>query len=163
MIPSPLALIEPSIKETCSNMLENSIASYTYGWPAARIGPNSVTIPQIIDDEYLLEEGEGIQPIHKPSRLAFFYYYIKMCEAPREISDSILLFGQNPAEQGITTPLTQYISSMPKHCVKVDELLANLPSYLQEANEQTVDECFRVQGLVLRTRYVRSHVKPHQV
>jgi hypothetical protein len=118
----------------------------------AMSGPNLVSVPQAIDDEYLLEEGEGFQPADRASKLHFFRFYRKMCEVPREITDSVHAFGQSALEQGSTSPLIQYISEMPKYCQQLDEMLGNLPSHLQEANESVVEECFKIQGLVLRVR-----------
>lgn len=113
---------------------------------------NSVPIPQAIDDEYLMEEGEGCQPADRPSKLDFFRNYLQLCVVPREITDRMYAFGQNSIEQSSTTSLTQYISEMPKYCVQLDEMLGNLPSQLREVNEPVVEECFRVQSLVLRIR-----------
>lgn len=109
-------------------------------------------LPQAIDDEYLLVEGEGCQPANKPSRLEFFRNYLQLSEVPREITDSMHALGQNSIEQGSTTSLTHYVSEMPKYCLQLDEMLDNLPSQLQEANQPVVEECFRVQSLVLSIR-----------
>ena len=111
-----------------------------------------VPTPQPIDDEYLAEEGEGVQPPDKPSRLEFFQYYRRLSDVPTDIADNIHLVFQGLAEQGSTSLLTTYISEMPKYCQKLSELLDNLPSHLQEANEHAVDECFQIQGQILRTR-----------
>ncbi|KAL7951982.1 fungal-specific transcription factor domain-containing protein [Trichoderma barbatum] len=139
------------------SVIMDSIASYTFGWPMTMSGPNSVPTPQPIDDEYLLEEGEGYQPADKPSRLDFFRYYRRMCDIPHKIADNIYLLGQNLVEQGSNSLLTQYISEIPKYCLQLDELLGSLPSHLQEVNEHAVEECFQVQGHIIRTRstYVR--------
>ncbi|KAL7920774.1 fungal-specific transcription factor domain-containing protein [Trichoderma austrokoningii] len=143
-----------------TSLIMDSIASYTFGWPIAMGRTNSVPLPQAIDDEYLLEEGEGYQPAHKPSRLEFFRNYLQLSEVPREITDSMHALGQNSIEQGSTTSLTQYVSEMPKYCLQLDEMLGNLPSQLQEANQPVVEECFRVQSLVLsiRSTYVRLSI-----
>lgn len=138
--------------EARNDLTNNSIASYTFGWPIATSKTNYVPLPQAIDDEYLLEEGEGYQPANKPSKLEFFRNYLQLSEVPREITDSMHALGQNSIEQGSTTSLTQYVSEMPKYCLQLDEMLDNLPSQLQEANQPVVEECFRVQSLVLSIR-----------
>jgi hypothetical protein len=111
-----------------------------------------VPLPQPIDDEYLLEEGEGRQPANKPSRLEFFRNYLQLSEVPREITDSMHGLGQNSIEQSSTTSLTQYVSEMPKYCLQLDEMLGNLPSQLREENQPVAEECFRVQSLILSIR-----------
>lgn len=111
-----------------------------------------VPIPQPIDDEYLAEVGEGSQPSDKPSMLDFFQYYRRLSDVPKEIADSIHLVFQSLVEQGSTSLLTRYVSEMPTYCNKLEELLGNLPSHLQEANAHAVDECFQIQGQIMRTR-----------
>lgn len=141
-------------------LIMDSIASYTFGWPVATSKINHVPLPQAIDDEYLLVEGEGCQPANMPSRLEFFRIYLQLSEVPREITDSMHALGQNSIEQGSTTSLTQYVSELPKYCLQLDEMLDNLPSQLQEANRPVVEECFRVQSLVISIRsvYVRLSI-----
>ncbi|UKZ67833.1 uncharacterized protein TrAtP1_008992 [Trichoderma atroviride] len=144
-----------------TSLIMDSIASYTFGWPLATSRTNYVPLPQAIDDEYLLEEGEGYQPANKPSKLEFFRNYLQLSEVPREITDSMHALGQNSIEQGSATSLTQYVSEMPKYCLRLDEMLDNLPRELQEANQPVVEECFRVQSLVLSIRsnyYVRLSI-----
>ncbi|KAL6696859.1 fungal-specific transcription factor domain-containing protein [Trichoderma pleuroticola] len=136
------------------SIIMDSIASYTFGWQMNITVPNLVSTPQAIDDEYLQEEGEGSQPVDKPSRLDFFRYYRHMCDVPRDIAANIHLLGQNLGGQRSNSLLTQYISEIPKYCHQLDEFLGNLPSHLQEANEHAVDECFQIQGQILRTRSI---------
>ncbi|KAL9483483.1 hypothetical protein ACSS6W_002272 [Trichoderma asperelloides] len=161
-IPEPTNQLEREMRRRVwhISLIMDSIASYTFGWPIATSKANSVSIPQAVDDEYLLEEGEGQQPTNKPSRLDFFRYYLQLCEVPREITDRMHAFGQSSIEQSSTTSLTQYISEMPKYCLQLDEMLGNLPSQLQEVNAPIAEECFRVQGIVLRIRsiYVRLSI-----
>ncbi|EHK24010.1 uncharacterized protein TRIVIDRAFT_67649 [Trichoderma virens Gv29-8] len=77
-----------------------------------------------------------------------------MCDVPREIAENIHLVGQSLGEQGSISLLTKYISEIPKYCLQFDEFISSLPSHLQEANEHAVDECFQIQGQILRTRSV---------
>ncbi|KAL7815244.1 hypothetical protein V8C26DRAFT_421186 [Trichoderma gracile] len=137
-------------------IIMDKIASFTFGWNAVGVS-NTVPIPQPIDDEYLVEVGEGSQPPDRPSMLDFFRYYRRLSDVPKEIADNLHLIFQSLAEQGSTSLLTTYISEIPKYCEKLNELLVNLPGHLQEANAHAVDECFQIQGQLMRTRtlYVR--------
>nr|WVH32803.1 fungal specific transcription factor domain [Trichoderma asperellum] len=161
-IPEPTNQLEREMRRRVwhISLIMDSIASYTFGWPIATNKANSVPVPQAVDDEYLLEEGEGQQPANKPSRLDFFRYYLQLCEVPREITDRMHALGQSSIEQSSTTSLTQYISEMPKYCLQLDEMLGNLPSQLQGVNAPIAEECFQVQGIVLRIRsiYVRLSI-----
>jgi hypothetical protein len=114
--------------------------------------PNTVPIPQPIDDEYLAAVGEGSQPPDTPSKLDFFQYYRRLSDVPKEIADNLHLIFQSLAEQNTTSLLTTYISEIPKYCEKLNELLVSLPSHLQEAHAHAVDECFQIQGQIMRTR-----------
>ncbi|KAL7928363.1 hypothetical protein V8C35DRAFT_326004 [Trichoderma chlorosporum] len=134
------------------SIIMDSIASYTFGWSRTILGPNLVPLPQIIDDEYLLEEGEGSQPADRPSRLEFFRHYRQMCDVPFEIAENIHMLGQSQSEYGSKSLLTKYISELPKYCLQLDEFLDGLPEHLQEVNEHVVDECFQIQGQILKTR-----------
>ncbi|KAL6871763.1 fungal-specific transcription factor domain-containing protein [Trichoderma longibrachiatum] len=133
-------------------VIMDKISSFTFGWNVVTVSNITVSIPEPIDDEYLAEFGQASQPPDKPSLLDFFRYYRRLSDVPKEIADNIHLIFQSLVEQGSTSLLTTYISEIPKYCEKLDELLLNLPSHLQEANAHAVDECFQIQGQIMRTR-----------
>ncbi|KAJ9645506.1 hypothetical protein H2204_001086 [Knufia peltigerae] len=45
---------------------------------------NDFPLPQAVDDEYLLEDGEGVQPAHQESRIILFIHCIKLFEIQRD-------------------------------------------------------------------------------
>ncbi|KAA8647674.1 fungal specific transcription factor domain-containing protein [Aspergillus tanneri] len=111
-------------------------------------------------DEYLSESEEGHQPENIPSRLAFFNHYITLCDISRDIMDRLNAVGGNSSEQNGITALTQYLSEMPKLCLRLDEFLGGLPSHLENhvyGIHGLLEDCFHMQGQILRTRalYIR--------
>ncbi|EMT72783.1 hypothetical protein FOC4_g10004265 [Fusarium odoratissimum] len=54
------------------------LTSSLFGWNSVIMYENACPLPQMIDDEYLLEEGEGIQPMNKPSLLDALTVSIKV-------------------------------------------------------------------------------------
>ncbi|KAG7418922.1 hypothetical protein Forpe1208_v002109 [Fusarium oxysporum f. sp. rapae] len=54
------------------------LTSSLFGWNSVIMYDNTCPLPQMIDDEYLLKEGEGIQPMNKPSLLDALTVSIKV-------------------------------------------------------------------------------------
>lgn len=113
---------------------------------------NSVPKPQAIDDEYLVEYGEGQQPEGIPSRLTFFSRYIVFCEISKDILERLHSFDRGSLERLSMPVLTQYLSEVPTMCLRLDEFLNSLPAHLQNQGQGTKNELFLMQGQILKIR-----------
>ncbi|KAL5313451.1 hypothetical protein ACEPPN_019184 [Leptodophora sp. 'Broadleaf-Isolate-01'] len=60
----------------------------TFGRPTMLPDSSSVPLPLIVDDEYLLEDGEGTQPITLQCRIGSFVYTIQLLDILNEVLHS---------------------------------------------------------------------------
>lgn len=126
----------------------------TFGRPLMILHPSHVKYPQLIDDEYLLDEGEGSQPASHESRLGFFVETIKLFDILDDILSTVYLkdseVDSQPGQQNISFAIMRLNSDL-------DTFFADLPPHLRPAHGQdwpgiSRDSCFSLQANVLYTR-----------
>jgi hypothetical protein len=108
-------------------------------------------MPELIDDEYLSETGEGKQPQGVPSRLAFFVYGMKLLDI-RENFQSHLLKTRSRTSSG------QELGTVLDLVSDLDHFLDSLPPYLRTDHAYSPpasgnEDCFKLQARVLKARY----------
>jgi hypothetical protein len=113
-----------------------------------------VPLPELIDDEYLSETNEGLQPQNVPSRLAFFFYAIKL----HNIREKTRIPGTKYLNSGRKRYSGQELGAMVDVTSDLDTFLEDLPPYLRNDHASAYpvsgnEVCFKLQARVLRARY----------
>lgn len=112
----------------------------------------SVPPPEPIDDEYLSESCEGLQPSDRPSYLAFFVHSVALFDVLNEILAKFYTEGES-----ISDKTADSLSHVLQLSSKLDELGYSIPLYLREGAELTrLDEelrgCLQMQANILKSR-----------
>ncbi|KAF4452143.1 hypothetical protein F53441_4981 [Fusarium austroafricanum] len=130
------------------------LMSSLFGWNSVIMYDNTCPLPQIIDDEYLQEEGEGIQPMNQPSLLDALIVSIKVFNIIAEAREvNVTSF----AEEMQMSELTRILQLNEK----LNKIEADLPTHLKyESNGRkgtTREEVLMFQAEVVNIRilYVR--------
>ncbi|OJJ42358.1 hypothetical protein ASPZODRAFT_137296, partial [Penicilliopsis zonata CBS 506.65] len=134
-------------------------AATSSGWPVTPLVPNPVPFPAEIDDEYLLESGEGRQPENIPSRVSFFNQYAKLTVSIcTEILEKVYSYVDEKSDGNPHLTCYHYLRDVPEMCSRLDDFVENLPPHLKQQNfssgNRELDECFHTQGEILRQRAV---------
>lgn len=113
-----------------------------------------VPLPELIDDEYLSETNEGLQPQNVPSRLAYFLYAIKL----HNIRERSRIPGTKYLNSGRKRYSGREISDVLDLTSDLDSFLEDLPPYLRSNHASAYpasgnEACFKLQARVLRARY----------
>lgn len=139
--------------------IDYRLSATTFGRPVLHCGPNLVPLPQAIDDEYLLEVGEGRQPDDKPSRMSFFIQSIALFDI---LNDILTKFYSHPNRSQAEMP-SEYLTEIPRLCSRLEGFLDGLPQHLkiQQNSEKPGGpaNCFQVQSQILKSRYYSLQTK----
>jgi hypothetical protein len=115
-----------------------------------------VPLPQILDDEVLLPEGNKPQSRHTESRIALFVYSIKLFDILHEILVTIYNISERNYENEITSCRWwsgQRLHSMLRLNAALDDLLETVPIHLKLNVGQTTDDgCQLMQSNVFQAR-----------
>ena len=124
--------------------------------------PNEVTLPEMIDDEYLSTTQEGKQPRDTPSRLGAFVYSRMLFELLGQVLD----FLSSPALHNATQARDQsHMSDILSHVLdlnrELDRFTESVPQYLRKTETTTPyaaqptskDNHVHLQQRVLHCRY----------
>lgn len=130
----------------------------TYGRPPMAAGHPDVIMPSAIDDEYLLQDGEGVQPPDQPSRMVAFVYSILLTNILEEV---LLTFYHRPDAR-------LYLDSFPSEALsrlltleaKLHQFRTTVPGMFQSENQyKHQNEPWHshvvLQASLLRNRYAR--------
>lgn len=112
-----------------------------------------------IDEEYILESGEGQQPGNVPSQMSFFNQYAKLAvNICTDILEKVYTYVSEQPDTNTHTTYYHYLRDVPDMCSRLDDFLENLPPHLKHQNRSCgnseLDECFRMQSEILRQRWV---------
>ncbi|KAG6996506.1 Sorbicillinoid biosynthetic cluster transcription factor 2 [Fusarium oxysporum f. sp. conglutinans] len=106
----------------------------TFGRPAMLPNSSSVPLPLIVDDEYLLEDGEGTQPVTLQCRIGSFIYIVRLLDILNEV---LHLFYREDDQAHAATARKHEERSMPdlhellRLNSKLDRFLEALPRNLK--------------------------------
>lgn len=103
--------------------------SALFGWNSIPVHDNTCPLPQIIDDEYLLEEGEGCQPAATPSLLDALAVSMKIFDVvagAREVNAASF-------SRALQMPELIRILQLNEHLTEIEE---SLPEHLTYKNWQ---------------------------
>jgi hypothetical protein len=107
----------------------------THGRPAMVSASWVVDSPLMIDDEYLLEEGEGSQPLDVPSDMCLFSYTTKLFDIMEEVLSTFyyrqtqLFFNDQPHLDAQTS---ERFSNVLKIEAKLNQFRDDLPNVLRQ-------------------------------
>lgn len=95
---------------------------------------SSVPLPLIVDDEYLLEDGEGTQPVALQCRIGSFVYLVQLLDILNEVMH--LLYSEDDQAHAPTTGKHEERSMPDLHellrlNLKLDQFLESLPRNLK--------------------------------
>ncbi|KXH38596.1 hypothetical protein CNYM01_10839 [Colletotrichum nymphaeae SA-01] len=135
-------------KQSCKLVL----TATTFGRPVLVSRQYSVPPPEPIDDEYLSESSEGLQPSDRPSYLAFFVHSVALFDVLNEILAKFYTEGES-----ISDKTADSLSHVLQLSSKLDELGHSIPPYLREGADLTrLDEelqgCLQMQANILKSR-----------
>ncbi|KXH28800.1 hypothetical protein CSIM01_03450, partial [Colletotrichum simmondsii] len=127
------------------------LTATTFGRPVLVSRQYSVPPPEPIDDEYLSESSEGLQPSDRPSYLAFFVHSVALFDVLNEILARFYTEGESVSDK---TP--DSLSHVLQLSSKLDELGHSFPPYLREGADLTqLDEelrgCLQMQANILKS------------
>ncbi|KIX07471.1 uncharacterized protein Z518_02124 [Rhinocladiella mackenziei CBS 650.93] len=136
----------------------------TFGRPTMISHPSEVQPPQSMDDEYLQDGADGVQPRSRESRLAFFVYSIKLFDILDDILSTLYLnkTGSDfPTGHGCSQP-QQPLSAVMKLNSDLDRFFNGLPPHLRPGEKSSLDTgpisprspCFTLQANVLYCRFL---------
>ena len=127
------------------------MVSLSFDRPRALSTFRAVPLPAFIDDEYLLEIGEGQQPPWLPSRLEFFAHGMKLLQLRER---SLRHSEKDPDKESsglelgivldVVTELDRYLEALPSH-LRINNVSAS--------GSTMHNNCFRLQARVLKARY----------
>ncbi|KXH56079.1 hypothetical protein CSAL01_07445 [Colletotrichum salicis] len=128
------------------------LTATTFGRPVLVSRQYSVPPPEPIDDEYLSESSEGLQPPERPSYLAFFVHSVALFDVLNEILAKFYTDGEYALDK---TP--DSLSHVLQLSSKLDELGHSFPTYLREGVDLTQLEeelrgCLQMQANILKSR-----------
>ncbi|KAK1503652.1 hypothetical protein CABS01_09041 [Colletotrichum abscissum] len=128
------------------------LTATTFGRPVLVSRQYFVPPPEPIDDEYLSESSEGLQPSDRPSYLAFFVHSVALFDVLNEILAKFYTEGESVSDK---TP--DSLSHVLQLSSKLDVLGHSIPPYLREGADLTrLDEelrgCLQMQANILKSR-----------
>lgn len=107
-------------------------------------------MPLMIDDEYLLEDGEGVQPAHINSKMGCFVYSNKLFDILNDIVVSFYL------KKNTIAWSCEEMSLVMKYNMRLNKFWESVPSYLagQGTFATTLeDDAIALGGKILYSRY----------
>jgi hypothetical protein len=136
----------------------------TFGRPTMISSASDVPAPLMIDDEYLLIVGEGVQPEGTPSRMALFVCSLRLYDILRDVLSK---FYKDDLNQ---RPVPDVTLSRSQHMVtdtlalnhRLDEFLDHVPAYVRAADTPLASHVHneenhtRLQERILYSRLVNS-------
>lgn len=120
-----------------------------------------VPLPQMIDDEYLLEDGEGSQPSHVNPQLGSFVYSSKLFDILNDILVSFYVKTNTVFLRSETRSWScEELDAVLRLNMALNEFQDSLPSYLTvpQKSETTKDSKVDIGAKILYSRYALS---PH--
>lgn len=137
----------------------------TFGRATITSGTENVPRPLGIDDEFLNEEHEGVQPVEKVPRLGLFVWSLNLYDILHEILTTLYHKGQDKsALRGRDGENWKLLSDILTLNQRLDEFLERLPEYLRPQSQsmsppdsQNADH-EKLQRQVLQCRLVDSAV-----
>jgi hypothetical protein len=143
----------------CSELILRRLLAMTFGRPTM-IGAGSwdTPAPAMIDDEYLLVNGEGTQPSGSHSRMCLFSYSAQLFEIMDEILSSFYI--QDSARKGKrrdgNTDGQWSIDDLTKILIintKLDRFKNALPQFLNVADQESASQThMTLQAKVMQSR-----------
>lgn len=120
------------IWHTCVNL--DKLLAMTFGRPSMICSKVDVLVPSLIDDEYLGERGEGVQPADLPSRLGLF---VSSCTLFGLLEEILATFYRD--QSGVSsqrqahgaTSASEILASVLDLNRRLDLFVANVPEYLR--------------------------------
>lgn len=133
----------------------------TFGRPTMVHEPNTVPVPDNVDDEYLQIHGEGSQPAGLPSRLGLFVHSCSLLEILRDVLHFVATC--EPAVERVTgenakapRPMDDLVAPVLEINRRLDDFSRALPEYLKTGETDSSAPCtdqIRLQRQILRCRY----------
>ncbi|KID82385.1 Transcription factor, fungi [Metarhizium guizhouense ARSEF 977] len=127
-IPPLTRPLQPTPSKTAV-LSKNRLLSSLFGWRALTQLDGKVPLPSAIDDEYLLEDGDGVQPTARPSLLDSFIATIKIFD----------VFHRAPAindgyfARALCLPELAQVLQLNE---ELDQIDAGLPAHLRSDNPE---------------------------
>jgi hypothetical protein len=118
----------------------------------------------MIDDEFMLEEGEGSQPSDVPSDMCLFCYTTKLFDIMEEVL-STFYYRQNQlfcnGQHQLDAQTSERFSDVLKFEAKLNQFRDNLPSILRsealiEWQRELWYKKMLMQSSIIRSRYILS-------
>jgi hypothetical protein len=106
----------------------------TFGRPTMISKQWNVQAPAMIDDEYLLMDGEGFQPTDVPSRMGLFVYSSKLFEILDEILSTFYtedVVKWSSKQDDSETRSQRMLMDVLGFNRRLDKFIASIPKYLQ--------------------------------
>jgi hypothetical protein len=126
----------------------------TFGRPFMVARTGTTPVPSLIDDEYLLTDGEGQQPSETPSRMGLCAYSSKLFEILADVLSTFYAFDPRPL-----SPSKEYLQGIVHQALEFDRRLDRfsdtIPVYLHPFSENDArsrDNVVHLQQQVLSCR-----------
>jgi hypothetical protein len=109
----------------------------TFGRPAMLNRSYNTVVPSLIDDVYLREEGEGVQPQHMPSRMGLFVFSCRLFEILDDILSSF--YAGDPSTHPISeSRLQNMVLEVLSFNRRLDSFFTSTPDYLKTTRSSQV-------------------------
>ena len=139
----------------------------TFGRPTMISNSWNVEAPAMIDDEYLLVDGEGFQPAHLPSRMGLFVYSSKLFEILDEILSTIYVedvVKRSSKQDDYETGSQRILMKVMGFNRRLDDFIAHVPEYLRPTvasspQNQQKENYIKLQEKILYCRCVSLTLK----
>lgn len=105
------------------------LLAMTFGRPTTIPSSHFTRRPALIDDEYLMEDGEGSQPRDEPSRMGLFVFSSDLFQILHDILSKLYI--QNPSRLGTESWTIEGLSDVLGLNLRLDKFRESLPTYLQ--------------------------------
>lgn len=120
--------LQPILSKTAV-LNKNRLLSSLFGWRALTQLDGKVPLPSAIDDEYLLEDGEGVQPPARPSLLDSFIATIKIFDVFHRAPD----INDGYFARALCLPELAQVLQLNE---ELDQIDASLPAHLRSDNHE---------------------------
>ncbi|KAK5049368.1 hypothetical protein LTR84_004297 [Exophiala bonariae] len=148
---------------TCVTM--DRLVAMTFGRATITSGTESVPKPLVIDDEYLTEQHEGVQPSEEVPRLGLFVWSLKLYDILHEILATLYnKRSERPGPRGRDGENWNLLSDILTLNQRLDEFQAQLPEYLRPQTQSMSPPNLRkadhknLQRHVLHCRFLYTRV-----
>ena len=129
----------------------------TFGRPPMILESSDVPLPEMIDDEYLLENSQGVQPTNVSPQMGCFVYSSHLFDILHEILVEIYVKKKaNPQEQNALCWSGEGLQTIMTYHRALSKFQETLPAYLIKDDNNMSPSSIAESGIALGSKILHS-------